>query len=39
MSTVHHRTNVFLAWVPHPRFLRVGLRGLTKLGLRQTEQS
>ncbi|HKN74736.1 MAG TPA: hypothetical protein VJW94_06140 [Candidatus Acidoferrum sp.] len=25
--------------VPHPRFLRVGLRDLTKLGLRQTELS
>jgi hypothetical protein len=25
--------------VPHPRFLKVGLRGPMDLGLRQTEQS
>jgi hypothetical protein len=36
MSTVHHRTNLFLARVLHPRFLRVGL---PELGLRETEQA
>jgi hypothetical protein len=41
MNEVPTRTRLLSARVrvPHPRFLRVGLLDLTKLGLRQTEQS
>jgi hypothetical protein len=39
MNVVANRTKVLSTRVPRPRFLSVGLRGLTKLGLLQTEQS